>query len=137
MELLLFGSSLTMAFIMKEQKCANQGDVNKIKTDFQTAIVFCMDHLVLAWDIFPKEIILYMPETENLGFFLVTLTWKTSVCACAYNPKLRSVPLHKIYSLALEPWDSAQMDSQDVWATFILRQIIVNTSTNMFRPRQK
>lgn len=27
-----------------------------------------MDHLVLAWDIFPKEIILYMHETEDLIF---------------------------------------------------------------------
>lgn len=28
-----------------------------------------MDHLVFAWDTFPKEIILYMHETEDLIFF--------------------------------------------------------------------
>lgn len=41
-----------------------------MKTDFQTEIIFCMDHVVLAWDIFPKEVILYMHETEDVIFFL-------------------------------------------------------------------
>lgn len=41
-----------------------------MKTDFQTEIASCMDHLVLAWNIFPKEIILFMHETEDWIFFL-------------------------------------------------------------------
>lgn len=67
---------------------------------------------------FLKRFILHMRETSDLIFFL-TLTQKTSVCVRAHNLKLWSVLPHKIPGHDPEPSGSAQMDTQDVWATFI------------------